>query len=78
MVRMQCGRLVVLTTLAISGLGGRLAAEEDWATEAKAPRYRLIEIGTFGGPASLVFWRNGQPESEEDACNELCGNGGIR
>lgn len=56
---MRYGGLVVVSLFVISGFSPRLIAEDTGAREAKAPRYRLIEIGTFGGPASLVFGGTG-------------------
>src|SRR6266566_4164466 len=57
---MPSKRLAVLTALLVAQiLTAQLFAQGDLTAEATQPRYRLVDMGTFGGPVSLVTGENG-------------------
>jgi hypothetical protein len=49
--------IVLITPAFVPGLLG----QDDLIARAKQPRYRLVDLGTFGSQASLVFGGTGAP-----------------
>lgn len=54
---MQCKRLLVLSAILLAAL--QLLAQDSLKAASKAPQYRLVDLGTFGGPVSIVTGGNG-------------------
>jgi hypothetical protein len=50
-----CTRIFAMTLLAVLAIAIQLAAQDKQDHHHKHHRYKLIDIGTFGGPESYVI-----------------------